>query len=115
MGKIKRIEDEPWNPAHEYTEPAKEKEREIPAQKHATPVKPYTTEHQKVKSRLTGMDHEISFGPLGGGFVPKNPFASKAQQGYMFAHPEILGKSKLKEWSSKTDFSKLPKKVKRAK
>jgi hypothetical protein len=36
------------------------------------------------------------------------PFESKAQQGYMYAHPEILGKKGLKEWSSKTDFKSLP-------
>jgi hypothetical protein len=26
------------------------------------------------------------------------PFVSKAQQGYLHAHPEILGKKNLKEW-----------------
>ena len=36
------------------------------------------------------------------------PFESKAQQGYMYAHPEILGKKGLKEWSSKTNFGSLP-------
>ena len=37
------------------------------------------------------------------------PFASKAQQRYLYAHPEkVGGKEKLKEWSSATDFSKLP-------
>ena len=40
------------------------------------------------------------------------PFASKAQQRYLYAHPEkVGGKEKLKEWSSATDFSKLPAKV----
>lgn len=39
------------------------------------------------------------------------PFDSKAQQGYMYAHPEILGKKALHEWSGKTDFSKLPEHV----
>jgi hypothetical protein len=39
------------------------------------------------------------------------PFESKAQQGYMFAHPEILGKKALKEWSDKTDFKGLPEHV----
>lgn len=37
------------------------------------------------------------------------PFESKAQQGYMYANPEILGKDKLKEWSLKTNFKTLPK------
>lgn len=36
------------------------------------------------------------------------PFQSKAQQKYMYAHPEVLGKKALKEWSSKTDFKDLP-------
>ena len=26
------------------------------------------------------------------------PFVSKAQQGYLHAHPEVLGKKALKEW-----------------
>jgi hypothetical protein len=36
------------------------------------------------------------------------PFKSQAQQRYMYAHPEILGKKGLKEWSSKTKFEHLP-------
>ncbi len=36
------------------------------------------------------------------------PFDSKKQQRYMYAHPDILGKKGLKEWSSHTDFDKLP-------
>lgn len=71
---------------------------------------PNTREHDTIKSRTNGQDYEIGFGPQSGGNVPKNPFASKAQQGYMYAHPEILGKKGLKEWSGATDFSKLPKK-----
>jgi hypothetical protein len=39
------------------------------------------------------------------------PFDSKAQQRYMYAHPEILGKKGLKEWSGSTDFKKLPEHV----
>jgi hypothetical protein len=39
------------------------------------------------------------------------PFESKAQQGYMFSHPEILGKAGLKEWSHATDYSHLPEHV----
>ena len=39
------------------------------------------------------------------------PFESKAQQRYLYAHPEkVGGKEKLKEWSSATDFSNLPEK-----
>lgn len=40
------------------------------------------------------------------------PFKSSAQQRYMYAHPEILGKKGLKEWSDKTDFKDLPEHVK---
>jgi hypothetical protein len=37
------------------------------------------------------------------------PFESKAQQGFAYAHPEKFGGAKgLKEWSSATNFSKLP-------
>lgn len=40
------------------------------------------------------------------------PFESTAQQRYAYAHPEKFGgKEGLKEWSSATDFSKLPAKV----
>ena len=37
------------------------------------------------------------------------PFESKAQQRYLYAHPEkVGGKAKLAEWSAATDFSHLP-------
>jgi hypothetical protein len=41
------------------------------------------------------------------------PFESKAQQGYMHAHPEILGKKALHEWdeATKGKYSKLPEHV----
>jgi hypothetical protein len=40
------------------------------------------------------------------------PFASKAQQRFLYAHPEkVGGKEKLKEWSAATDFSKIPQHV----
>jgi hypothetical protein len=69
-------------------------------------------EHDKVKSRLGGKDREISMGPQGGGLVPKNPFASIAQAGYMHSHPEVLGKTALDEWDASTKGKKLPKHVK---
>jgi hypothetical protein len=80
-----------------------------------------TPEHTKVYSRTLAKDVEIGVGIHGtspdadakGGLVPKNPFASTSQQKYMYANPEILGKKGLKEWSSKTDFKSLPKKVKK--
>lgn len=37
------------------------------------------------------------------------PFESKAQQRFLYAHPEkVGGKKKLAEWSSDTDFKTLP-------
>lgn len=37
------------------------------------------------------------------------PFASKAQQGFLEAHPEkVGGKDKLKEWEDSTDYASLP-------
>jgi hypothetical protein len=38
------------------------------------------------------------------------PFKSKAQQGFLEAHPEKL-KGKIKEWEVATDFKSLPKRV----
>ena len=82
----------------------------------------FTSEHQTVKSRLDGKDHEIMFGPLpaapdpsSGGLTPANPFVSLAQSHYMYAHPEILGKKSLKEWSDSTNYKSLPKHVKKGK
>jgi hypothetical protein len=40
------------------------------------------------------------------------PFKSLAQEGYMHAHPEILGKAGLKEWDSATKGKHLPKHAK---
>ena len=69
-------------------------------------------EHQKIRSRTTGRLLEIGMPPQGGGLVPKNPFASLAQAGYMHSHPDILG-SKIKEWDAATKGKKLPKHVKK--
>ena len=77
--------------------------------------KPYPNEkmheHDTIRSRTTGRKLEISMGPQPGGLVPKNPFASLAQAGYMHSHPEILG-SKIKEWDAATKGKHLPKHVK---
>jgi hypothetical protein len=70
-------------------------------------------EHDTVKSRTTGRDREISMGMHGNGLVPKNPFASLAQAGYMHSHPEILGKAGLKEWDNATRGKHLPEHVKK--
>lgn len=44
------------------------------------------------------------------------PFKSKAQQGFLYAHPEkVGGKEKLKEWAAATDFAHLPEKKKKPK
>lgn len=40
------------------------------------------------------------------------PFKSLAQEGYMHEHPEVLGKSGLKEWDAATKGKHLPKHVK---
>ena len=84
-----------------------------------------TKEHDKIVSRLTGRTHEIQFGPLPstceghpgscGGLVPKNPFASAAQRGYLHANPEVLGKPALAEWDKASKGQKVPYKVKKAK
>ena len=73
------------------------------------------SEHDTVTSRTTGRKVEIGMGMNGDGLVPANPFASLAQAGYMHSHPEILGKSALKEWDAATKGRKLPKHVKKAK
>lgn len=42
------------------------------------------------------------------------PFQSKAQQRFLYAHPEkVGGKAKLAEWSSDTNFKSLPEKKKK--
>jgi hypothetical protein len=77
----------------------------------ANPQK-YVKEHDRVESRLGGKSREISFGPLPGGLVPANPFASLAQEGFLHAHPEKLGEKKLAEFDRATKGMKLPKHVK---
>lgn len=72
----------------------------------------YTTEHQKITSRINGRQYEISLGEHSG-MVPKNPFASQAQAGYMHTHPEVLGAKGLKEWDNATRGKHLPKHAKR--
>lgn len=70
------------------------------------------SEHDTIRSRTTGRKLEISMGPQPGGRVPKNPFASLAQEGYLHAHPEKLGKEKLAEFDAATKGKHLPKRVK---
>ena len=69
------------------------------------------SEHQTVKSRLTGKDHEIMFGPLPahsdpsmGGNMARNPFASKAQMRKFFAMESRgdLPKGTAENWAHET-------------
>lgn len=70
------------------------------------------SEHDKIRSRTTGRKMEISMGPQPGGLVPKNPFASLAQEGWAHEHPEQFGKKNLAEFDAATKGRHLPKKVK---
>ena len=78
------------------------------------------SEHQTVRSRLTGKEHEIGFGPLPagadaskGGLVGKNPFASRAQAAYLNIHKDVLGPTRLKEWNDASKGKHLPEHVKK--
>lgn len=79
--------------------------------------KPYPnarmSEHDTIRSRTTGRKIEISMGMQPDGMVPKNPFASLAQEGYLHAHPEKLGAKKLAEFDAATKGKRLPKRVKK--
>jgi hypothetical protein len=85
-----------------------------------TTLSPLTmNEHDKAYSRTLRRDLEIGVGMHGrstedyGGLVPANPFVSQAQQGYLHAHPEILGPKKLAEFDAATKGKhNLPKHVK---
>jgi len=48
-------------------------------------------------------------GPQPGGLVPKNPFASLAQEGWAHTHPEEFGKKNLAEFDAATKGKHLPK------
>jgi hypothetical protein len=72
-----------------------------------------TKEHDQIQSRITGRMCEISLGPQPSGLVPKNPFLSQAQAGYMHSHPEVLGKKGLAEWDAASKGQKVPYKVKK--
>jgi hypothetical protein len=78
-----------------------------------------TKEHDKVYSRTLRRDVEIGVGIHGtgpdayGGLVSNNPFESLAQEGFLHAHPEKLGKKGLAEWDATTKGKKLPMKVKK--
>jgi len=74
-----------------------------------------TEEHDTIVSRTRGVKVEIGVGPHGGNLVSNNPFASIAQQGFLHAHPEKLGKKGLAEWDASTKGRSLPYKVKKKK
>ncbi len=84
--------------------------------KQSCQCKPYPNErmneHDTVRSRTTGRKIEISMGPQPDGMVPKNPFASLAQEGYLHAHPDKLGPKTLAEFDAATKGKHLPKRVK---
>jgi len=107
-----------FDPYKKYMMTSHREAEMIPEQKHKTPAKPHTTEHQTVISRTTGLPVEISMGMPGDGKVPKNPFASKAQQRFMFA-AEARGdvpKGTAKRWAHHTKSIKsLPEKVSKKK
>lgn len=72
-------------------------------------------EHDMQPSKLGGKPREISMGPHCGGLVPKNPFASLAQAGYMHENPEVLGKKALAEWDASSKGRKVPQHVRKDK
>lgn len=69
-------------------------------------------EHETVPYRYKPGGVEIVLGPTNDGKVPANPFASIAQQHFLHAHPEKLGKKGLAEWDAATKGKHLPKRVK---
>ena len=73
----------------------------------------YTSEHDTIRSRTTGRKMEIAMPPQGGGLVPKNPFASLAQEGFLHEHPAKLGPKKMAEFDAATKGKHLPKRVKK--
>lgn len=105
------------SPAEENAEQSKEHEARRKAADARTNHPNQGIEEHKlhVTSRTTGRRVEIGFGPQGGGLVPANPFASLAQEGYLHAHPEKLGKEKLAEFDKETKGMKLPEHVKKSK
>ena len=79
-----------------------------------------TPEHTEIVSRTLGKKVEIGIGPLPvgpdgcGGLVGKNPFLPLQQSKFAHANPSKFGgKAGLKEWDKATDYSKIPKKVKK--
>lgn len=74
-------------------------------------------EHEKIKSRVNGKEYEIKLGPTDGGKVPANPFASKAQERFMFANKDKMEKQgvNVDEWAKASKGKKLPERVKHKK
>jgi hypothetical protein len=77
-----------------------------------------TPEHTKFYSRTLCRDIEVGVGMHGadsagepGGLVPKNPFVSAAQRGYMHENPEVLGKKGLAEWDKASKGQHVPQHV----
>ena len=107
------MENEKENLIEQNLEPTQEESEEV--KECGQPMNPnsiYTREHDYVISRINGAAYNVSFGPQPGGLVPANPFASIAQERFLNAHPEKLGKEKLNEFNQASKGLKLPKKVK---
>lgn len=69
-------------------------------------------EHTSLVSRTNGKTYEVSLGPVGGGLVPANPFASLAQEGWAHSHPDKFGRKNLAEFDAATKGKHLPARVK---
>lgn len=76
-----------------------------------TTLKAKTWREHETFTDINGRVNEIKFLPEGDGLVPRNPFASQAQAGYLHAHPEKLGAEKLAEFDQASKGLHLPKRV----
>lgn len=107
---LTRLSPAEINKKQEVEARCKQKEAEKTANKPAAGIKEHGL---KIVSKTTGRTVDVGFGPQDSGLVPKNPFASLAQEGFLHAHPEKLGAKKLAEFDAATKGKKLPKKVKK--
>jgi hypothetical protein len=111
MGKEKKVKiagREYEAGADDYTTPAPM------ADKYGQKPQDFTKEHQTIRSRTNGKEYQIQFGPLPGGLVPANPFASLAQEKFMFSNKSKMEKQgvDVDEWAKASKGKKLPKRVK---
>jgi len=79
-------------------------------------MEPIREHEMKLVSRTNGKKYEVGFGPQPNNLVPANPFSSLAESRFAHANPSKFGgEAGLKEWDKSTDYSKIPKKVKKSK